>query len=75
MLHYDLIQALADEFKVETLSSVLGVSRTAYYRYKRGQSYQPTAEKQDKKQLVEQIFHQHKRRYGTGLAFQSAHRS
>lgn len=50
---------------METLCAVLGVSRTAYYRYKRGQSYQPTAEKQTKKQLVEQVFWAHKRRYGS----------
>lgn len=64
-LHYDLIQRLADEFNVETLCAVLGVSRTAYYRYKRGQSYQPTTHQQAKKQLVEQVFWAHKRRYGS----------
>jgi putative transposase len=50
---------------VETLCAVLGVSRTAYYRYKRGQSYQPTTHQQAKKQLVEQVFWGHKRRYGS----------
>lgn len=50
---------------METLCAVLGVSRTAYYRYKRGQSYQPTAHKQAKKQLVEDVFWAHKRRYGS----------
>ena len=64
-LHYDLIQTLTDEFNVETLCAVLGVSRTAYYRYRRGQSYQSTTQKQDKKELVEQVFRQHKRRYGS----------
>lgn len=44
---------------------MLGVSRTAYYRYKRGQSYQLTAQKQDKKRLVEAVFQAHKRRYGS----------
>ena len=50
---------------METLCAVLGVSRTAYYRYKRGHSYQPTLAKQDKTQLVEQVFRAHKRRYGS----------
>lgn len=50
---------------MEVLCTVLGVSRTAYYRYKRGQSYQLTAQKQDKKRLVEAVFQAHKRRYGS----------
>ena len=50
---------------METLCAVLGVSRSAYYRYKRGQTYQPTAHKQVKKQLVEDVFWAHKRRYGS----------
>ena len=64
-MRYDLIQTLADEFNVETLCAVLAVSRTAYYRYKRGQSYQLTGPKQDKKQLIERVFSEHKRRYGS----------
>ena len=42
---------------------VLGLSRTAFYRYQRGQSYRPIVEKQGKKQLVEQVFREHKRLY------------
>ena len=75
MPRYDLVKSLSGEFSVETLCAVLGLSRTAYYRYKRGHSYQPTSPKQDKKQLVARVFAAHKRRYGTGLAFQSANRS
>lgn len=41
------------------------VSRTAYYRYLRGISYQLTAEKENNQQLVEQVFAKHKRRYGS----------
>lgn len=44
---------------------MLGVSRTAYYRYQRGASYQLTPQKQVKQALVEQVFSQHKRRYGS----------
>ncbi|MFD2574515.1 hypothetical protein ACFSUS_28020 [Spirosoma soli] len=36
-LYYEFIQALANTFTVETLCSVLEVSRTAYYRYRRGE--------------------------------------
>ena len=61
---------LSNEFSVEKLCAVLGLSRTAYYRYKRGgpasgQSYQLTGPKQDKKQLIERVFGDHKRRYGS----------
>ena len=44
-LRYELIHTLADTFTVETLCSILGLSRTAYYRYQRGDSYKPTVEK------------------------------
>ncbi|AUD06042.1 hypothetical protein CWM47_31865 [Spirosoma pollinicola] len=64
-LRYKLVQELASEFAVETLCSVLKVSRTAYYRYLRGDSYQLTSEKAEYQQLVEQTFAKHKRRYGS----------
>jgi putative transposase len=60
-----LVKSLADEFKVETLCLVLEVSRTAYYRYLRGGTYQATPEKAAHQQLVEQVFRAHKRRYGS----------
>ncbi|MFB9292488.1 IS3 family transposase [Persicitalea jodogahamensis] len=44
---------------------MLGASRTAYYRYRRGGSYQPTARREEKKLLVESVFGEHKRRYGS----------
>lgn len=72
-LRYELVQELASEFTVESLCSVLAVSRTAYYRYLRGDSYRLSAKKNEYQQLVEQPFTKHKRRYGTGLAFQSTH--
>ncbi len=55
---------------METLCTVLGLSRTAYYRYKRGgpasgQSYQLTDAQEGKKQLIEGVFRAHKRRYGS----------
>lgn len=44
---------------------MLAVSRTAYYRYRRGDSYQLTPEKAEHQHLVEQTFNKHKRRYGS----------
>ena len=43
---------------------MLKVSRTAYYRYQRGGSYQVTAAKEEQLGAVGEIFWQHKRRYG-----------
>jgi len=63
-MRYDLVHSLAGEFSVEMLCSVLGVSRTAYYRYQRGASYQSSAAKEENKKLVEKVFSEHKRRYG-----------
>jgi putative transposase len=60
-----LVQQLANEFAVETLCQVLEVSRSAYYRYLRGDSYQFTPEKTVHQQVVEQVFIEHKRRYGS----------
>ena len=62
---YELVKCLAEDFSVETLCSVLGLSRTAYYRYLRGASYQLNAKKENNQQLVEQVFAKHKRRYGS----------
>ena len=44
---------------------MLEVSRTAYYRYLRGDSYQPTPQQAEHQNLVEQVFGKHKRRYGS----------
>jgi transposase InsO family protein len=62
---YDLIDSLSGDFSISTLCTVLGASRTAYYRYKRGGSYRPTARREEKKLLVERVFGEHKRRYGS----------
>ena len=62
---YDLVTQLNDEFGVETLCAVLGISRTAYYRYRRGASYRPSQQKRQYQALVEQVFTMHKRRYGS----------
>ena len=43
---------------------MLQVSRTAYYRYQRGGSYQVTAAKEEQLRAVGEIFWSHKRRYG-----------
>jgi putative transposase len=64
-VRYQLITALSGEFSVEQLCAALQVSRTAYYRYRRGSSYQLSAAKEANKQSVKRVFGEHKRRYGT----------
>lgn len=44
---------------------MLRVSRTAYYRYLRGSSYQPKVEKKEHLGVIEEIFWYHQRRYGS----------
>jgi putative transposase len=47
------------------ICEVLEVSRTAYYRYLRGASYQPTPLKEKQLKMVKETFWEHKRRYGS----------
>lgn len=44
---------------------MLGVSRTAYYRFCRGDSYQPSQVDRQREEAVEKVFRAHKRRYGS----------
>ena len=60
-----MVARLVREFLVESLCFVLDISRSAYYRYQRGESYQQSTIKQQQQQRVEQVFNDHKRRYGS----------
>lgn len=62
---YQFIQKQATAFPVNLLCDVVGVSRSAYYSYVTGQSYQPTAKKEQKVDRIVATFQEHKRRYGT----------
>jgi putative transposase len=61
---YEFIRILSADFSIATLCELMEVSRTAYYRYLRGASYQPATATQEQLKAVEEIFWQHKRRYG-----------
>jgi putative transposase len=61
---YDFIRLAGAEFPISTLCGLMQVSRTAYYRYLRGGSYRPAADKQEQLAAVEDVFWRHKRRYG-----------
>jgi putative transposase len=61
---YEFIRMVSADFSIATLCELMQVSRTAYYRYLRGASYQPAPAKQEQLKAVEEVFWQHKRRYG-----------
>jgi putative transposase len=62
---YELIRVLEADFKVETLCRVLQVSRSGYYRYRKGESYQASETKKGQAEQIKQVFDTHKRRYGS----------
>jgi putative transposase len=59
-----VISELSEEYDVRALCQVLGVSRSAYYTYRTGRSYELKKEKAMISAEVNTIFHFHKRRYG-----------
>ncbi len=64
-LSYELIAVLEADFKVETLCQLLQVSRSGYYRYRKGESYQASGAKKKQAKEVKRVFDEHKRRYGS----------
>lgn len=61
---YEFITQHKDEFKVLHLCQVLKISKSAYYAYCKGQSYQLSSNTQVLLKEVKAIFYFHKRRYG-----------
>lgn len=61
---YEFIRSVTGEFPIATLCELLEVSRTAYYRYLRGETYQPSEAKKGQLEAVGEIFWRHRRRYG-----------
>lgn len=60
-----MITELSEDFSVKVLCEVLGVSRSAYYAYLKGNTYQPSSTKTILLKEVKTIFDFHKRRYGS----------
>lgn len=59
-----MVEKLSEGFETTALCRVLGVSRSAYYAYRAGQSHVLQAEKAMISAEIETIFSFHKRRYG-----------
>lgn len=53
------------QYSVQLLCSVLDVSRSCYYDWRSGQTYQVTAKNINLENQVVQVFQRHKRRYGS----------
>lgn len=65
MSRYQLIGRLEAAHPVRDLCRLLGVSRTAYYRWRRGGSHHPSASRRAQAKRVEAVFREHRRRYGS----------
>ena len=55
---------LSTEFNVTDLCEILGISRSAYYAYIKGDSHVLKNDKAELSKVVLEIFAKHKRRYG-----------
>jgi transposase len=64
-LIYQFMQQAEQDYSVGQLCQVLGVSRSAYYAYKAGDTYQLSPQKQQQAEQVKDTFTTHKRRYGS----------
>lgn len=62
---YRFIVLYQEEFSVQRMCAVFGISRSAYYAYRGGQSYQFSETKQHLSTRIKAIFEEHKKRYGS----------
>lgn len=60
-----MVNGLSAEHSVLSLCRVLNLSRSAYYAYVSGKSYQPSEKRQTESKELELVFREHKRRYGS----------
>lgn len=62
---YGHIHKWSRDFEVESLCRVLGVSRSGYYRFIKGETHRASPLKEKKEQALQMAFLRHKRRYGS----------
>ena len=62
---YSHLQKWSRDFEVETLCQVLGVSRSGYYRFLKGETYNCSPLKEKKQWALRIAFKRHKSRYGS----------
>jgi len=63
--NYELVKKLSLEFPVQAICKLLKVSRSAYYSYIKGETYQQSLARQTLLKEVKEIFENHKSRYGS----------
>lgn len=62
---YELTGILAEDFPIRIICRLLKISRSAYYSYKNGSTYQVSLERSLLLKEVKDIFEKHKSRYGS----------
>lgn len=62
---YSFVQDHSTSYPVGVLCDTIGVSRSAFYAYKSGQTYQLTSDKEQQQSAVKAVFATHKGRYGS----------
>ncbi len=63
------MKKLRKEFPIEKMSQVFGVTRSGYYRFVSSPKGKRVQEKEKLTEEVEQIFYEHKKRYGSPIIF------
>jgi transposase InsO family protein len=61
---YKVVQVLSGEYAVRVLCGVLSVCFSAFYTWRRGESFRPSVTKEVKAERVKKVFTEHRRRYG-----------
>lgn len=61
---YGLVSLLSSDYVIELICSLLGVSKSAFYAWKRGKSYTKNGQQEETKAKTKEIFESHRRRYG-----------
>ena len=62
---YQFVKKHSQEYPVSVLCEVIGVSRSVYYAHTTGQTYRPTAQRDQQQIAVKNLFTENKRRYGS----------
>lgn len=62
---YYFIKSQADTFDLKSLCRAVSVSRSAYYAWRKGQTYTCDEQQQGFMKKAEEVFIEHKRRYGS----------
>jgi hypothetical protein len=72
---YGFIDRMRSEYPVEMLCRMLGVSRSSYYGWKNGSTYQINYQKGMMEQRGIAVFGENKRRYGSRRVAAAVHNS